>query len=315
MEFKDYYKTLGVSRTATAEEIKRAYRQLARKYHPDVSKLPDAEARFKEMKEAYEVLKDPEKRSAYDQFGADWKAGQEFKPPPDWQREYSFGNEGFTDASQFSDFFDALFGRHGRGRTAGGGGFRDLRARGEDIDARIAIPIEEAYRGGTRQIKLDVAEPDDNGRVVQRRRTLNVKVPKGITAGQRIRLEGQGGPGLGGGKAGHLYIAIDFQPHPIYRAKGRDIHVSLPIAPWEAALGRTVQTPTLGGPVELKIPPGSSSGKMLRLKGRGLPGDPPGDQLVELEIVVPQKVSDKARELYDELEREQRFNPREKLGS
>ena len=314
MQFKDYYKILGVERDASKDDIKRAYRRLARKYHPDVSKESDAEVRFKEMKEAYEVLKDPEKRSAYDQFGSNWKAGQDFQPPPNWQREYSFGGgaEPFGDAGQFSDFFETLFGQSRGGgfsfRTGGG------RAKGEDINAAISIPIEDAFRGGSRTITLEVPELDANGVTSRRRKSLNVKIPAGITAGKRIRLEKQGGPGFGGSAAGDLYLAIDFEPHPFYRADGRDIHLELPVTPWEAALGRKVKVPTLGGAVDLQIPAGSSSGKTLRLKGRGLPGKPPGDQYVELKVVVPPASDEKIRELYETLERGHSVNPRARLG-
>ena len=314
MEFKDYYKILGVERDASKDDIKRAYRRLARKYHPDVSKESDAETRFKEMKEAYQVLKDPEKRSAYDQFGANWKAGQDFQPPPNWQREYSFRSDGepFGQAGQFSDFFETLFGASRGGgfsfRTGGG------RAKGEDVNAAISIPIEDAYRGASRTITLEVPEADQSGAVTRRRKTLNVKIPAGITAGKRIRLEKQGGSGFGGAPAGDLYLAVDYEPHRFYRADGRDIHLDLPVTPWEAALGRKVKVPTLGGAVDLQIPAGSSSGKTLRLKGRGLPGKPPGDQYVELQVVVPPATDEKVRDLYESLERENHVNPRAKLG-
>ncbi|MGH8167176.1 MAG: DnaJ C-terminal domain-containing protein, partial [Woeseiaceae bacterium] len=309
----DYYEVMGVPRGATQDEIKRAYRKLARKFHPDVSKEADAEARFKEMKEAYEVLKDPEKRAAYDQFGENWKAGQDFQPPPDWQREHSFsGAESFAGAGQFSDFFESLFGQ------ARGGGFSfrtgGRRAKGEDINAAISIPIEDAYRGASRTITLEVPEADANGVVARRRKTLNVKIPEGITKGKRIRLEKQGGSGFGGSPSGDLYLAVEFDDHPYYRAEGRDIHLELPVTPWEAALGRKVKVPTLGGPVDLKIPAGSSSGKILRLKGRGLPGKPPGDQYVELAVMVPPAEDERMRELYETLEREHNVNPRAKLG-
>lgn len=314
MEFKDYYKILGVDRAASKDDIKRAYRRLARKYHPDVSKESDAEVRFKEMKEAYEVLKDPEKRSAYDQFGANWKAGQEFQPPPNWRREYSFGDgaQSFGDAGQFSDFFETLFGQS----RGGGFGFRTTggHVKGEDINATISIPIEDAYRGASRTISLEVPEADANGAVRRRRKTLNVKIPSGVTAGKRIRLEKQGGPGYGGSPAGDLYLAVEFEPHPFYRADGRDIYLELPVTPWEAALGRKVKVPTLGGAVDLQIPAGSSSGKTLRLKGRGLPGKPAGDQYVELKVVVPPASDDATRELYETLERGHHVNPRAKLG-
>lgn len=314
MEFKDYYKILGVGRNADADEIKRAYRRLARKYHPDVSKEADAEARFKEMKEAYEVLKDPEKRTAYDQFGADWKTGKDFQPPPDWDRQFSFDHRDFAHAGEFSDFFDALFGTGRASRQSFGRGFEDLRTQGQDVNAEITIPIEDAYRGGSRRITIELPDVDNQGRPVRRQRSLDVKIPRGVVAGQRIRLEKQGGTGRGGGRVGDLYLKIDFARHPVFRADGRDIHVRLPITPSEAALGKSVKTPTLGGTVDLRIPAGSSSGKTLRLKGRGLPGKTPGDQYVELQIVMPDTIDDKVRALYEQLEREQRFDPRAKLG-
>lgn len=310
MKFKDYYEVLGVDRNASQDEIKRAYRRLARKYHPDVSKEPDAEARFKEMREAYEVLKDPEKRSAYDQFGENWKAGQDFQPPPGWQAEHGFGGQTFA-GGDFSDFFETLFGQ-GRG---GGFSFRaGGRMRGEDVTATITIPIEDAYHGATRTVTLEVPEADTSGRLSRRRRTLNVKVPKGITAGKRIRLESQGGAGIGGAPDGDLYLTVEFEPHALYRAKGTDVYLELPVTPWEVALGRKVKVPTLAGTVDLKIPAGSSSGRTLRLKGRGLPGKPPGDQYVELTVVVPPATAPALRELYEKLEREHDVNPRAKLG-
>lgn len=309
MKFKDYYEVLGVARGASRDDIKRAYRRLARKYHPDVSKEENAEARFKEMKEAYEVLKDPEKRSAYDQFGENWKSGQDFQPPPDWQREHSFGGQSFG-GGEFSDFFESLF---GQGR-AGGFSFRagGGRAKGEDVSATITIPIDDALHGAARTITLDVPEADSSGRMTRRRRTLNVKIPKGITAGKRIRLEKQGGAGIGGGSPGDLYLTVEFEPHPLYRPRGKDIYLELPVMPWEAALGRKVKVPTPAGLVDLKIPPGASSGKTLRLKGRGLPGKPPGDQYVELKVVVPPATDDRMRDLYEKLEQEHNVNPRAK---
>lgn len=319
MKFKDYYETMGLERTASQEEIKRAYRRLARKYHPDVSKESDASERFKEMKEAYEVLKDPEKRKAYDRFGENWKAGQDFQPPPDWGREFSFGQGGFDSSADYSDFFETLFGAGARRADSFGGAprgarfrdFRDTRMDGEDVNARISIPLEEAYRGTTRQLAIEVPEVDSSGRMMHKRRTLNVSIPKGIKAGQRIRLEGQGGRGMGReARPGDLYLLVDLEPHPLYSAEGRDIKLSLPVTPAEAALGRTVKTPTLGGPVDLKIPPGSNTGKRLRLKGRGLPGDPPGDQFVELKIVLPDEIGEAARKLYEQLEKADDFDPR-----
>jgi curved DNA-binding protein len=312
MKFKDYYEVLGVERNASQDDIKRAWRRLARKYHPDVSKEPEAEARFKEMREAYEVLKDPEKRSAYDQFGENWKAGQDFEPPPDWQRQRPFDEQAFTGGGDFSDFFETLFGQGRSGafsyRTGGG------RRKGEDVSATISIPIEDAYQGATRTVTLEVPELDAAGMFTRRRRTLNVKIPKGVTAGKRIRLEKQGGPGIGGATGGDLYLTVEFEPHPLYRAQGKDLYLELPVTPWEVALARKVKVPTLAGTVDLKIPSGSGSGKTLRLKGRGLPGTPAGDQYVELKVVVPPASDAGMRELYEKLEKEHDVNPRAKLG-
>ncbi|HUO83041.1 MAG TPA: DnaJ C-terminal domain-containing protein [Gammaproteobacteria bacterium] len=311
MEFKDYYQTLGVERSATQDDIKRAYRKLARKYHPDVSKAPDAEARFKEVGEAYEVLKDPEKRAAYDQFGNRWREGQEFRPPPDWDAGFEFSGPGGAGATGFSDFFESLF---GRGRAGGAGfGTGSAHMRGDDHHARILIDLEDSYRGATRSISLQSPEVD-GGRVRTRERTLNVKIPRGIVAGQRIRLPGQGAA-IGSGERGDLYLEADFRPHPLFRADKRDIHLELPVTPWEAALGDTVTVPTLGGNVDLRIPAGSQSGRRLRLKGRGLPGRTPGDQYVNLSIVTPKADTEAARDLYRKMAEEMPMNPRANLRS
>jgi curved DNA-binding protein len=315
MEFKDYYKIMGVARDATQDEIKRAYRQLARKYHPDVSKEPDAEARFKEVGEAYEVLKDPEKRAAYDQLGANWKAGQDFRPPPDWNAGFEFSGGGFTggDAADYSDFFEALFG--GRGFRPERGARAAYRAQGEDRHAKILIDLEDAFTGATRTISLRVPETDAMGRVHTREHKLNVTIPRGIRAGQHIRLAGQGAPGIGGGKPGDLYLEVEFRPHPLYRVEGRDLYLDLPVAPWEAALGASVTVPTPGGKVEMKIPPGSATGTKLRLKGRGIPGTTPGDFYVVLQVVVPPADSEDKKAFYRQMaETFRTFNPRAKLG-
>ncbi|BAN68300.1 DnaJ C-terminal domain-containing protein [endosymbiont of unidentified scaly snail isolate Monju] len=303
MEFKDYYEIMGVSRDATQDEIKRAYRKLARKYHPDVSKEPDAEQRFKEIGEAYEVLKDPEKRAAYDQLGANWQAGQDFRPPPDWDQGFEFHGGGFTgaDAEQFSDFFESLFGRARGGRqytysTAGGGGF-DLR--GEDTYAKVLIDLEDAYQGATRTLTLKHTELGPDGRPQLRERTLNVRIPKGVKEGQHIRLARQGSPGIGKGEPGDLYLEVAFRPHPFYRVEGKDVYIELPVAPWEAALGAKVKVPTPAGAVDLKIPAGSKAGRKLRLKGRGIPAKQPGDFYVELQIALPPADDAEARTAYE----------------
>ncbi len=314
MEFKDYYEIMGVPRTATQEEIKRAYRKLARKYHPDVSKEAEAEQRFKEIGEAYEVLKDPEKRAAYDRLGSQWQSGQDFRPPPDWDMNFEFSGGGFSgaDASSFSDFFEALFGGQNPFGGAAQGGKRSggFKSQGRDHHARIQVSLEDAYNGASRAVHLQVPELDAQGRATTRTRTLNIKLPRGITEGQQIRLGGQGGPGMGGASAGDLYLEVEFQPHPLYRAEGRDIYLTLPITPWEAALGATVDVPTLGGKVDMKIPAGAQSGKKLRLKGRGLPGKQPGDHYVILQIVTPPADNDTARELYRRMAEKIPFNPR-----
>ena len=315
MDYKDYYKIMGVERDATQDEIKRSYRKLARKYHPDVSKEADAEIRFKEVGEAYEVLKDPEKRAAYDQLGANWKAGQDFRPPPDWDAGFEFSGGGYTraDSAAYSDFFESLFGQgFGSAPRAGvGGGFR---ARGEDHHAKVLIDLEDAYHGAARTITLHSPALDAGGHVITREHSLNVKIPKGIRQGQKIRLSGQGAPGFGGGEAGDLYLEIEFKPHALYRVEGRDLYLDLPVAPWEAALGATIKTPTPTGPVDLKIPAGSSSERKLRLKGRGIPGNPPGDIYVVAQITLPSADSDQARDLYRKMEQELAFNPRSKMG-
>jgi len=310
VEFKDYYMIMGLKRDATQDEIKRTYRKLARKYHPDVSREADAEARFKEVGEAYEVLKDPEKRAAYDQLGANWKAGQEFHPPPNWDSGFEFSGGGFTGEGLggFSDFFEQLF-----GHQAGAGQYTyrsHVNARGEDHHAKVEVDIEDAFHGATRSIQLQSPELDAHGQLQLKQRTLKIKIPKGIKEGQQIRLAGQGTPGMGQGVKGDLYLEIHFKPHPLYRAEGRDLFIQLPITPWEAALGATVKAPTPAGNVDLKIPAGSNSGNKLRLKGRGIPGTPPGDIYVTLTVITPAAKNAQDKQLYDEMASRMAFNPR-----
>jgi curved DNA-binding protein len=312
MDYKDYYKILGVARDASQDEIKRVYRRLARKYHPDVSKETNAEDKFKEVQEAYEVLKDAEKRAAYDQLGSNWRSGQEFRPPPNWGNNFEFsGSVGGREADGYSDFFSSLFGARGpftqRGGAAGYG------ASGEDHVAKIQIDLEDAYRGGSQTIELQTPQLRDDGRVAVRPRTLKVTIPAGVTEGQRIRLAGQGSAGIGGGRAGDLYLEIGFRSHRWFQVDGRDVTLTLPVAPWEAALGATVPTPTLAGTVDLRIPAGAKAAQKMRLKGRGLPGSPAGDQFVVLKIVLPPSDSPKARELYETMQRELPFDPRAEL--
>jgi curved DNA-binding protein len=307
-----------VARDATQDQIKRAYRKLARKYHPDVSKEPDAERRFKELGEAYEVLKDPEKRAAYDQLGSNWRAGQDFKPPPGWDAGFEFSGGGYTDADHggFSDFFESLFGQGGQFHA---GGFRRggrVSTRGEDHHARIEVSLEDAFQGATLSIQLRIPEYDAHGRLSDHLRKLQVKIPRGVTAGKRIRLAGQGGAGFNGGPAGDLFLEVSLRPHPLYQVEGKDVFLNLPITPWEAALGGKVEVPTLGGRVDLNIPAGARSGQKMRLKGRGIPvpGDTAGDQLVVLQIVTPPADSEAKKALYEKMAREIPFNPRTHLG-
>lgn len=315
MDYKDYYKIMGIEKNATQSEIKSAYRKLARKYHPDVSKETDAEIRFKEVGEAYEALKDPEKRAAYDQLGANWKAGQDFHPPPDWDAGFEFSGGGYTggDASAYSDFFESLFGR-GFGSAQHGQQHRSHSARGEDHHAKVMIDLEDAYLGASRSITLQSPELDNNGHIINKQRTLNVKIPKGVKEGQRIRLSGQGSAGMGGATAGDLYLEIAFNAHSIYKVDGHDVYLDLPITPWEAALGAKVKVPTPNGSVDLTIAAGTSSGKKLRLKGRGIPGKTPGDFYVITQITLPPADNDAAKELYRKMEQELPYNPRSKLG-
>jgi curved DNA-binding protein len=307
MKFKDYYEVFGVERTATQDEIKRAYRKLARRYHPDVSKERDAEARFKEVGEAYEVLKDPEKRAAYDRMGSQWKGGQDFEPPPNWDAGFEFGDRGpgFDDPGGHSDFFEALFG--GRARGAGP---RRAHAQGRDHHAKIEIELQDAYGGAQRTLALRVPVVDAQGHVGTEERKLDVTIPAGVREGQHLRLAGQGGPGLGEAPAGDLYLEIVFRPDSRFRAEGRDVYMDLPLAPWEAALGATVTATTPERPVQLTIPPGSAARRKLRLKGRGIPGTPPGDLYAELSIALPPADTEAEKDAYRALAKAFDFNPR-----
>lgn len=328
MEYRDYYETLNVPRSATADEIKKAYRRLARKYHPDVSKEKNAEEQFKQVQEAYEVLKDPEKRAAYDQLGSNWKAGQEFRPPPDFGGGFEFrggprSQGGAEFDPSFSDFFASLFGGGGpfagsagggpfggAGAGAGGGARRRAPRKGRDHHARIDIDLEEAFRGGARMVELQRPELANDGTLQMRKHTVKVNIPAGIADGQQLRLAGQGEGSTSGGDAGDLFLEVHLRPHPQFKLEGRDITVTLPVAPWEAALGATVTVPTLGGQVDMRIPSGAQSGQRLRLRGRGLPGSPPGDEFVQLKVVLPPADTPKARALYEQMQRELAFDAR-----
>ena len=324
MKFRDYYETLGVARGATEAEIKAAYRKLARKYHPDVNKEAGAEEQFKAVGEAYSVLKDTEKRAAYDRMGANWKNGQDFTPPPNWNEgfEYSDGNFGGGHGGfgggyegDQSEFFESLFGR-GRHRQGGRGGNprQGMDFKGQDHHAKILIDLADAYNGAKRTIALHMPTQDANGHVSTQERKLDVSIPKGIKAGQNLRLAGQGGPGMGSGAAGDLYLEIDFHPNPIYRVDGKDVYLDLPLAPWEAALGTTVNIPTpAGSTLELKIPAGTATDRKMRLKEKGIPSKEAGDLYVVPNIVLPSADTDAQKEAYQSLEKAFDFNPRTHL--
>ena len=336
MDFKDYYATLGVEKGASKDEIQKAYRKLARKHHPDVNKDPGAEARFKEIGEAYEVLKDPEKRQRYDQFGSAWKdAARQTGGTPRWQNidfDFGFGpgatpgggrTGGFEfdlGGSGFSSFFDMLFGGGPGGgpggagqpftsefRSAGRGAGRGARRSGADIEAPITLTLQEAARGGQRELVL--TDPGSG-----ERKNVSVTIPKGLKSGQRIRLAGQGREGLGGGERGHLFLKVDIAPDPQFQLEGRDLHTTLPITPWEAALGGEAVVPTLNGSVRVRIPAGASSGTRIRLRGHGYPksarSDEKGDLYARLEITLPPKLSDEERKLFEKLAETSTFDPR-----
>ncbi|HLB41401.1 MAG TPA: DnaJ C-terminal domain-containing protein [Gammaproteobacteria bacterium] len=313
MQYKDYYAILGVDKKSSQDDIKHAYRRLARKYHPDVSKEPNAEEQFKNVQEAYEVLKDPDKRVAYDQLGSQWKAGQEFRPPPDWQqahsRFYTSNNTDFaeSDLGGFSDFFTHLFGRSGFNRE----GFQGFKQGGSDQRAKIQISLEEAFHGVSKTFQMQLPEIDVSGHVHAALRTIKVNIPVGVIQGQQLRLTGQGGTGMGGGSAGDLYLEIDIQSHPRFSLQNKDIFMTLPVTPWEVALGAQIKVPTLAGAVGLKLTAGSQAGQKLRLKGRGMPGKPySGDQYVILQIETPPAHTEEQRKFYENMARVMPFNPR-----
>lgn len=310
MQYKDYYQTLGVEKDASAEVLKKSFRKLARKYHPDVSKEADADVRMREVNEAYAVLSDPEKRAAYDQLGRGYAPGQDFRPPPDWDAGFEFSGQqyGAHETADFSDFFAELFGRmggHAQRRGAAGRG-----GRGEDHHAKVMLDLEDAFTGATRKIALRVPKMDAQGRVVLETRTLNVKIPKGVHAGQIIRLTGQGAPGAAGAAAGDLLLEVQFNPHPRMRAEGRDIYLSLPVAPWEAALGGVISVDLPSGPLQTRLPEGVQRNRSLRVRGKGLPGNPPGDLILELQIVLPPANTPEARAMYENMAKSLPFDPR-----
>ena len=334
VKFHDYYKTLGVSRNATQEEIQRAYRKLARKYHPDVNKSKGAEDKFKQLGEAYEVLRDPDKRRRYDTLGSNWRSGQDFTPPPGWENvHFEFhpgpgGAEGFEFRSVgtggFSDFFNAIFGEGGLGGFGGfpgeDGGAASARGAprggawptgGQDAEAGITISLEDAYRGAKKTISLDVTEADANGHLRRTTKSYEVKTPPGITDGGRIRLAGQGAK-RPGGAAGDLYLRVTIAPHPAFRVRESDLEADVPVTPWEAALGAKIEVPTLDGPVTMTLPAGTQSGRRMRLRAKGLPkrGGAQGDLYAVIQVAVPKNLTEKERNLFEELAKVSSFNPR-----
>lgn len=304
MDKKDHYATLGVTRDASDEAIKRAFRKLARKYHPDIASDPQSEARFKEVNEAYDVLKDPEKRAAYDNP----QPHEEFSAARDWEGGFGFSHPGAGNMGGFADIFERFYQAGPRASGFGDG------MSAADQHARIEIALEEAFRGGTRNLVFKTPQIDPRGEVSFSERNIAVKIPKGITEGQNIRLRGEGTRLPDGKTFGDLYLEVVFEPHPVYRPDGRDLHLDLPVSPWEAALGQKIVLPTPDGKVDLQIPKNARSGQKLRLKGKGLPGKPPGDIYATLRIVNPAVTTEKARALFEEMAREMSFNPRNDMG-
>lgn len=311
MKYKDYYAALGVDKKASADEIKKAYRKLARKYHPDVSKEKNAKEKFQEVSEAYETLKDAEKRAAYDQLGS-FQPGQDFRPPPDWEQQFSSGGFSF-DEVDLADLFAGL-GRGPRGFRGGTRARPDMPIPGEDYEVAARITLEQAFEGTMLELNLQVPEYDAQGRLRRMPRTFTARIPKGVSSGERLRLPGKGGKGMNGGRDGDLYLNVEIAPHRVYRVSGRDLYIDLPLAPWEAVLGATVEIPTLGGPVRLKIRPGTQAGQQLRLAKRGLPKPGhEGDLYAIVQIAVPTSAGEREKALYTQLSEASSFNPRAAL--
>ncbi len=309
MKFKDYYSALGVERAASAAEIKQAYRKLAHKYHPDVSKDPAGEEKFKDIAEAYSTLKDSEKRAAYDQLGRHHE-GENVEPPQSWQQGFAAGGATFGDVDMADILAAFAASRHG-----GGAGARMRPVRGEDYEVNAPITLEQIYEGGETDVRLSMPEYDEHGTLHRTPRTYRVKIPKGAEDGQRLRLSGKGGQGQDGGKHGDLYVVMKVIPHPLYRVSGKDLYIDLPLAPWEAVLGAAVLVPTLGGKVELNIPAGTAANRQFRLAKRGLPSasGEQGNLYAVIRIEVPPAATARERELFEQLAAESTFNPRQHL--
>ncbi len=314
MEFKDYYKILGIEPDADQKAVKTAYRRLARKYHPDVSKVSDAEKRFKEVSEAYEVLADEKKRAEYDQLREYRSSGGGFEPPPGWESAAGGAGPG-PGTADFSDFFSSIFGggfRRGPGSERGPHSSEDFYStRGRDLEIEMPVFLEETLEDNSKQIAYDLPRHDEHGRVQDQRKTLNVKIPAGVGDGERIRLKGQGGPGFGNGAPGDLYLRIRLVPHPLFDVLGRDLNLTVPIAPWEAALGSKITVPTLDGRIQLTIKPGSQAGQRLRIRGKGLKSRKgQGDLYAVLKVVMPDSVPESAKALWEQLAEANAFDPR-----
>jgi len=332
VKFQDYYEILGVPRTATQQEIHRAYRKLARQYHPDVNKRKGAEEKFKQIGEAYEVLRDPDKRKRYDTLGSNWRTGQDFTPPPGWENVHfefhpgaggaqGFDLRDFGGAGGFSDFFKTLFGGGfggagfagfpggGAGSPGGRGGDWDMG--GQDVEADLTVSLEDAYHGAKKSLSFQASEPDAQGRIRQTTKHYEVRIPAGTTDGRRIRLAGQGGKGPGGA-VGDLYLRIRIAPHPVFRVREHDLEADVPVTPWEAALGAKIEVPTPDGAVTMTLPAGTQSGQRMRLRDKGLPkrGGARGDLYAIVQVAVPKHLSEKERELFEELAKVSSFNPR-----
>ena len=310
MQYKDYYATLGINRDASADDIKKAFRKLARRYHPDVSREKDAESKMKEINEAYAVLSDAEKRAAYNQLGNQYQGGQDFQPPPEWDSGFEFSGREFSgrDTHEFSDFFSQLFGRMGSSQGFSGG---EMKMRGEDHSTKVWLEIEDSFNGATKQISLRKVNTDAQGRPVVTPHVLNVKIPVGVTEGQTIRLAGQGSPGFGGGPAGDLLLQVQFHVHDRLGVAGRDLHMNLKVAPWEAALGCVLPIVLPNAEIRVRVPANAQSGQQLRVRGKGLPSNPPGDLLLTIQVVLPPADTPQAKQAYEAMAQELPFDPRQ----